>query len=145
MKFWLRLWFPLVFPLFFISQFQNEFPPKIKMKLKYTLSLLSILVQKCILCFTCPNKNQESFCEIFSAELCALSVDQGTCNNFQTRYAYSRQQGRCVQFSYRGCGGNLNNFPTLSDCNATCGNLGYRRRKRKEISREDVAIPSAGS
>ncbi|KAK6753440.1 hypothetical protein RB195_012807 [Necator americanus] len=60
-------------------------------------------------------------------ELCLLSIDRGACGGRQTRYAFNRQTSQCVPFDYTGCGGNLNNFVTMMDCMATCGNVGFRR------------------
>ncbi|CAB3396975.1 unnamed protein product [Caenorhabditis bovis] len=59
-------------------------------------------------------------------QLCLLSIDRGACGGRQTRYAYNRQTSQCVPFEYTGCGGNLNNFVSLADCMATCGNVGFR-------------------
>ncbi|KAH7700863.1 Protein Y43F8B.3 h [Aphelenchoides avenae] len=58
-------------------------------------------------------------------QLCLLSIDRGACSGRQTRYAFNRQTGQCVPFEYTGCGGNLNNFQTMADCIATCGNVGF--------------------
>uniref|UniRef100_A0A7I5EBW7 Kunitz/Bovine pancreatic trypsin inhibitor domain protein n=1 Tax=Haemonchus contortus TaxID=6289 RepID=A0A7I5EBW7_HAECO len=60
-------------------------------------------------------------------ELCLLSIDRGACGGRQTRYAFNRQTSQCVPFDYTGCGGNLNNFVSMMDCMATCGNVGFRR------------------
>ncbi|EFO88075.1 hypothetical protein CRE_06031 [Caenorhabditis remanei] len=59
-------------------------------------------------------------------QLCLLSIDRGACGGRQTRYAYNRQTNQCVPFEYTGCGGNLNNFVSMQDCMATCGNVGFR-------------------
>ncbi|EPB66120.1 Kunitz/Bovine pancreatic trypsin inhibitor domain protein [Ancylostoma ceylanicum] len=37
------------------------------------------------------------------------------------------EKSQCVPFDYTGCGGNLNNFVSMMDCMATCGNVGFRR------------------
>ncbi|PAV75122.1 hypothetical protein WR25_14816 [Diploscapter pachys] len=65
--------------------------------------------------------------DIFPEELCLLSIDRGACGGRQTRYAFNRQSSQCVPFEYTGCGGNLNNFVSMQDCMATCGNVGFRR------------------
>ncbi|KFD54799.1 hypothetical protein M514_04233 [Trichuris suis] len=57
---------------------------------------------------------------VLTPQLCSLSIDSGTCANVQTRYAYDRQQRKCVAFMYNGCGGNLNNFLTMEDCIEVC-------------------------
>ncbi|KAJ1350271.1 hypothetical protein KIN20_006025 [Parelaphostrongylus tenuis] len=60
-------------------------------------------------------------------QLCLLSIDRGACGGRQTRYAFNRQTSQCIPFDYTGCGGNLNNFVSMMDCMATCGNVGFRR------------------
>uniref|UniRef100_A0A0K0DYG9 BPTI/Kunitz inhibitor domain-containing protein n=1 Tax=Strongyloides stercoralis TaxID=6248 RepID=A0A0K0DYG9_STRER len=60
-------------------------------------------------------------------ELCLLTVDSGACNNSTTRYAFDRSLQRCTAFTYSGCGGNANNFETISDCLDTCGGVGFRK------------------
>ncbi|KAL3119333.1 hypothetical protein niasHT_001093 [Heterodera trifolii] len=57
------------------------------------------------------------------AELCLLSIDRGSCGGRQTRYAFDRQKSQCVPFEYSGCGGNLNNFLTMQECQQICGNV----------------------
>ncbi|VDK74801.1 unnamed protein product [Litomosoides sigmodontis] len=66
-------------------------------------------------------------------QLCLLSIDKGACSGRETRYAFDRQQviynalweNQCAPFEYTGCGGNLNNFQSLSDCISTCGQMGF--------------------
>ncbi|EPB66228.1 Kunitz/Bovine pancreatic trypsin inhibitor domain protein, partial [Ancylostoma ceylanicum] len=70
---------------------------------------------------------QLPMCAGSSQELCLLSIDRGACGGRQTRYAFNRQTSQCVPFDYTGCGGNLNNFVSMMDCMATCGNVGFRR------------------
>ena len=36
------------------------------------------------------------------------------------RWGYDKESHMCVQFVFGGCGGNFNNFLTLSDCRQTC-------------------------
>ncbi|VDN07003.1 unnamed protein product [Thelazia callipaeda] len=58
-------------------------------------------------------------------QLCLLSIDRGACNGHETRYAFDRQQNQCISFDYTSCGGNLNNFHSLTDCISTCGQIGF--------------------
>uniref|UniRef100_A0A0N5BXM0 Kunitz/Bovine pancreatic trypsin inhibitor domain protein n=1 Tax=Strongyloides papillosus TaxID=174720 RepID=A0A0N5BXM0_STREA len=60
-------------------------------------------------------------------ELCLLTVDSGACNNSTTRYAFDRSTQRCTAFTYSGCGGNANNFESITDCLDTCGRVGFRK------------------
>jgi|GEM_PF-1927121 len=52
---------------------------------------------------------------------CNQPIDVGPCDAAIPRYAYVAASNSCVPFSYGGCGGNLNNFALLSDCELTCG------------------------
>ncbi|XP_065148030.1 tissue factor pathway inhibitor 2 [Paramisgurnus dabryanus] len=53
-------------------------------------------------------------------EVCLLQVDEGPCDDDVNRYYYNTITQMCEEFSYSGCGGNLNNFKTLMDCRKTC-------------------------
>jgi hypothetical protein len=50
-------------------------------------------------------------------------MEKGSCNGNTIRAYFDRQTGRCHMFSYSGCNGNRNNFPTEQDCYYICGNL----------------------
>jgi len=52
--------------------------------------------------------------------LCMLDSDRGMCMAAMPRWYFDAAKGGCVQFTYGGCGGNANNFKTLSECNAAC-------------------------
>ncbi|VDK55030.1 unnamed protein product [Anisakis simplex] len=53
-----------------------------------------------------------------------LSSDEAT-NQGDSRLLQMRQLNQCIAFDYTGCGGNLNNFQTMTDCMATCGSIGF--------------------
>ncbi|KRY14988.1 Protease inhibitor bitisilin-1 [Trichinella patagoniensis] len=74
---------------------------------------------------------------IISPQLCSLSIDQGTCSNPETRYAYDRQARRCVSFTYNGCGGNLNNFSTMEDCIQVCSKQSIRQSATTSSSKDE--------
>ena len=52
---------------------------------------------------------------------CNSPIDVGPCDGAIPRYGYLASANSCVQFSYGGCEGNLNNFTVLSDCELGCG------------------------
>jgi hypothetical protein len=54
-------------------------------------------------------------------DVCELPAETGDCDAAITRYYYDSAAGACQQFTYGGCGGNANNFPTLGECEAACG------------------------
>ncbi|KAI1722806.1 kunitz/Bovine pancreatic trypsin inhibitor domain-containing protein [Ditylenchus destructor] len=61
-----------------------------------------------------------SFCHI-QDNVCEVDIDVGDCTGSFMRYAFDRNSGECRQFQYGGCGGNGNNFASLSECKRKCG------------------------
>ena len=55
-----------------------------------------------------------------SSDVCSLSVKVGRCKALIPRYFYSSRTKKCHKFYYGGCGGNGNNFGTLSQCQQKC-------------------------
>lgn len=45
---------------------------------------------------------------------------EGDCGKAEKRFYYEVETNRCLEFLYGGCGGNLNNFISLSDCQEFC-------------------------
>lgn len=43
-------------------------------------------------------------------------------NTIEKRFYFDRILSKCIQFSYKGLGGNYNNFKSSQDCEKTCGN-----------------------
>uniref|UniRef100_A0A0N4Z452 Kunitz/Bovine pancreatic trypsin inhibitor domain protein n=1 Tax=Parastrongyloides trichosuri TaxID=131310 RepID=A0A0N4Z452_PARTI len=41
--------------------------------------------------------------------------------SFEKRYYFDRTVSMCIPFSYKGSGGNYNNFKKINDCEETCG------------------------
>ncbi|ETN75387.1 Kunitz/Bovine pancreatic trypsin inhibitor domain protein [Necator americanus] len=52
--------------------------------------------------------------------ICTLPIQRGRCLAHKLRYAFDSDFGRCVPFSYGGCGGNSNRFETLLSCEVAC-------------------------
>ncbi|GAB1861713.1 Spondin-1 [Camponotus japonicus] len=69
-------------------------------------------------------------------QICSEPMEKGRCNSNILRAYFDKQSGRCHLFSYSGCDGNRNNFPTEQDCNNVCGNF---------QSKEDFKGIQAGS
>ena len=54
---------------------------------------------------------------------------EGPCGGAQQRYFYDPEEGKCLQFRYGGCKGNINNFESKKDCQIACKvniTTGYR-------------------
>ncbi|KAL4002748.1 Kunitz/Bovine pancreatic trypsin inhibitor domain family protein [Acanthocheilonema viteae] len=56
------------------------------------------------------------------AYICSLPPEQGNpCDTSSvTRFYFNVASKDCIEFTYSGCGGNLNNFATLEQCNSFC-------------------------
>lgn len=55
-----------------------------------------------------------------SNDVCSLPTEIGDCLAAIPRFAFDSSKGVCVPFTYGGCGGNQNNFETLSECDDMC-------------------------
>jgi hypothetical protein len=44
----------------------------------------------------------------------------GDCTNEEIRFFYDPDAKQCLDFTYGGCSGNLNNYKTFDDCMKTC-------------------------
>ncbi|XP_051792069.1 tissue factor pathway inhibitor 2 isoform X2 [Erpetoichthys calabaricus] len=52
--------------------------------------------------------------------ICIGPVDPGSCSASVTRYYYDIKLKACKEFTYSGCGGNSNNFPSIESCTSIC-------------------------
>ncbi|KAM8872064.1 amyloid beta (A4) precursor protein a isoform 1-T1 [Synchiropus picturatus] len=53
-------------------------------------------------------------------DVCWANAETGPCRAMFSRWYFDRQEGRCVQFIYGGCGGNRNNFESEEYCMSVC-------------------------
>ncbi|XP_056157441.1 amyloid beta (A4) precursor protein a isoform X2 [Lampris incognitus] len=56
-------------------------------------------------------------------EVCWASAETGPCRAMLPRWYFDRQEGRCAQFIYGGCGGNRNNFESEEYCRSVCNSV----------------------
>ncbi|GFY56545.1 carboxypeptidase inhibitor SmCI [Trichonephila inaurata madagascariensis] len=57
---------------------------------------------------------------ISASEICELPVTNGNCLLVWDRYYFDKTSGECKSFKDGDCGGNLNNFETIEECNQKC-------------------------
>lgn len=62
-----------------------------------------------------------SFFTLFGfLDICNLERDSGPCRGYFIKYYYDKNNGRCEQFAYGGCGGNGNRFSSTEECEHIC-------------------------
>ena len=52
--------------------------------------------------------------------VCDMPKVSGTCKERLVRYYYDNGKKKCDNFLFSGCGGNMNNFDTIGQCNMKC-------------------------
>uniref|UniRef100_A0A671X806 Amyloid-beta A4 protein n=1 Tax=Sparus aurata TaxID=8175 RepID=A0A671X806_SPAAU len=56
-------------------------------------------------------------------DVCWANAETGPCRAMLPRWYFDRQEGRCAQFIYGGCGGNRNNFESEEYCLSVCSSV----------------------
>nr|CAH8840432.1 unnamed protein product [Trichobilharzia regenti] len=84
----------------------------------FGIILLILIFQKCSLSFN---------------KICFYRKDEGYGNDTMEKFYYDATVGQCMKFTYRGDGGNDNNFDAKDVCEKTCKSSGTfdRRNCRK--------------
>ncbi len=54
-------------------------------------------------------------------EVCSLRPDPGPCDGVCPRWFFNAETGECEMFIWGCCEGNANNFESLEECEAACG------------------------
>ncbi|XP_066141086.1 papilin isoform X3 [Euwallacea fornicatus] len=54
-------------------------------------------------------------------DICSLGQEPGPCKDYNVKYYFNRNVGRCEQFVYGGCQGNGNRFSSVEECEHYCG------------------------
>lgn len=55
-----------------------------------------------------------------SDPICSLPAEHGPCDGVFQRWYFNTETNICEPFTYGGCGGNANNFESLTDCQHAC-------------------------
>nr|CDS29991.1 Papilin [Hymenolepis microstoma] len=51
---------------------------------------------------------------------CGMPIDGGLCLAYFPSWGYDKKSGKCIEFVYGGCGGNLNRFESKEECESAC-------------------------
>ena len=51
---------------------------------------------------------------------CNQQAETGTCKGYFARFFFDASSGKCKEFVWTGCGGNLNRFDSLDECSSKC-------------------------
>ncbi|KAM3176010.1 hypothetical protein ACTXT7_007340 [Hymenolepis weldensis] len=54
---------------------------------------------------------------------CRMPIERGNCRAYIPSWGMDANAGKCVEFIYGGCHGNLNRFPSKERCEYACGHL----------------------
>lgn len=76
-------------------------------------------------------------------DVCELDEDAGPCNAYFPKFYYNKQSRKCLQFVYGGCGGNGNQFNSLTDCESMC--LSRQARPSNETDPGKTSILNIGN
>ncbi|KAM3830459.1 doenitin-1-like [Vipera latastei] len=58
---------------------------------------------------------------------CTFIPTIGWCRSPSVRYFFNPTLAKCLMFTYSGCGGNANNFLTLSECRKECKRIATKK------------------
>lgn len=71
-------------------------------------------------------------------DVCWANAETGPCRALLPRWYFDREDGRCAQFIYGGCGGNRNNFESEEYCLSVCSSVSKSCRQQHLISSNSV-------
>ncbi len=75
---------------------------------------------------------------VLGTDICSLRRDEGPCQAPQARWYFDKEEGKCLQFQYGGCQGNMNNFKSEKECSEVCRPDGGEIPTRKPKGRTSV-------
>lgn len=69
-------------------------------------------------------------------DVCWANAETGPCRAMLPRWYFDRQEGRCAQFIYGGCGGNRNNFDSEEYCLSVCSSVRKSCRQQLNLNQQ---------
>ncbi|KAL5106906.1 Kunitz-type U15-theraphotoxin-Hs1g [Taenia crassiceps] len=78
---------------------------------------ITALLTLLLLCVAYASQGEE--------DICSLPIETGLCLAHFEKWGFDSTKGRCVRFTYGGCGGNRNRFDTRKECRKACPCLLY--------------------
>lgn len=69
-------------------------------------------------------------CVCVLQDVCWANAETGPCRAMLPRWYFDREEGRCAQFIYGGCGGNRNNFESEEYCLSVCSSVSKSCRRQ---------------
>ncbi|CAH1113576.1 unnamed protein product [Psylliodes chrysocephalus] len=75
---------------------------------------------------------------------CGLPKDIGGCKSNVDRWYFDIVKGECSIFNYSGCGGNMNNFNTLEQCQTLCTKFQKEMMTASEIRKKELGVSVSG-
>nr|CAH8840429.1 unnamed protein product [Trichobilharzia regenti] len=84
----------------------------------FRIILLILIFQKCLLSTDFVRRQH-----VYQA-ICFYPKDEGYGNDTMEKFYYHAVYGRCMRFTYRGAGGNDNNFDAEDVCEKMCKSSG---------------------
>uniref|UniRef100_H3C327 Amyloid-beta A4 protein n=1 Tax=Tetraodon nigroviridis TaxID=99883 RepID=H3C327_TETNG len=79
-------------------------------------------------------------------DVCWANAETGPCRALLPRWYFDREEGRCAQFIYGGCGGNRNNFESEEYCLSVCSSVlvhALRHTPPTAINFSPTTVPTA--
>ncbi|XP_055958614.1 uncharacterized protein LOC126808776 isoform X1 [Patella vulgata] len=78
-------------------------------------------------CDIAPDDSFAVCCPDEPMDVCSILQDSGMCFGYMPRWFFNKENGRCEEFIFGGCGGNDNNFNTQEECCNSCGANGCKK------------------
>ncbi|CAG9857851.1 unnamed protein product [Phyllotreta striolata] len=92
----------------------------------------------------CLEKPCQEETKQYNENHCGLPKDSGNCKSNIDRWYFDIVKGECSIFNYSGCGGNMNNFNTLEQCQILCNKFKKELRVTSELKKKELGVSMSG-